>query len=104
LCTKGGLVRSLHFNFVYDYDEDNNLNGVSCIGRDNTEQEISVDALHDNRMQMQDLIDNAYDLIQTVDEDFYFTFTNKAWQKRMGYSTEELENLSLLDVVHPDYA
>ena len=49
-----------------------------------------------------DLLENASDLIQSVDESGMFTYVNESWTRTLGYSAQEATAMSFLDVVHPD--
>ena len=49
-----------------------------------------------------DLFENTDALIQGVNNDGAFVFTNRAWREALGYSEEELARLNLFDVIHPD--
>ncbi|NJO94397.1 MAG: PAS domain S-box protein [Hydrococcus sp. RM1_1_31] len=51
---------------------------------------------------LRDFFDSANDLIQSVSLDRKFIFVNQAWKKTLGYSEEEIGQLSLLDILHPD--
>ena len=68
-------------------------------------------ALHKSRMERQlkesekryyDLFEHANDLIQSVTPDGHFLYVNKAWREVLGYSEEEVSNLTIWDVIHPD--
>ena len=48
------------------------------------------------------LIDNASDLIQSVRPDGTFEFVNPAWLRKLGYTPDELENLTVWEIIHPD--
>jgi PAS domain S-box-containing protein len=41
-------------------------------------------------------------MIQSVDEEGHFIFVNSTWKEKMGFSDEEIENLSLFEIIHPD--
>lgn len=49
-----------------------------------------------------DLIENSKDLIQSVKPDMHYFYVNKAWRETLGYTNEEAENLTFLDIIHPD--
>lgn len=53
--------------------------------------------------QFRDLVENASDLIQCVHKDGRFEFVNNAWKKTLGYTDDEIENLIIWDVIHPDH-
>ena len=48
------------------------------------------------------VIDNASDMIQSVRPDGTFEFVNRAWLDKLGYSTEEVADLIVWDIVYPD--
>jgi PAS domain S-box-containing protein len=52
--------------------------------------------------QYRDLFENANDLIQWADPQGRIVHVNPAWRKTLGYSEEEVTNLSLFDIVHPN--
>lgn len=58
-------------------------------------------AVKEGRARLQDFLDNANDLIQSVSPDGRILYVNSAWKRILGYSDEDLERLTLLDIVHP---
>lgn len=48
------------------------------------------------------LINNTSDLILSVVPDGSFLFVNEAWKKKLGYSSDDIKNLKLMDTVDPD--
>jgi PAS domain S-box-containing protein len=52
--------------------------------------------------RFRELFENAGDLIQSVCPDGSFLYVNPAWCRTLGYSEQEVANLNMLDVVHPD--
>lgn len=68
-------------------------------------------ALKGSRQQISDffeideaLIDNSSDLIQVFTLDEIPVFFNKAWKKTFKYAEDEIPQLLLRDIIHPDYA
>ncbi len=49
-----------------------------------------------------DIVDHARDLIQCVDSEGRLIYVNQAWLATLNYTAEEIENLTLWDVIHPD--
>lgn len=50
----------------------------------------------------QDLIDfleHANDLIQSVSPDGHFLYVNKAWKETLGYTDEDLKNITFFDII-----
>ncbi|MEO1431657.1 MAG: adenylate/guanylate cyclase domain-containing protein [Cyanobacteria bacterium J06633_8] len=60
-------------------------------------------ALLESEERYRDLFENANDLIQSVNPYGRFLYTNRAWQKTLGYSKSELDGLTVFDIVHPDF-
>jgi len=61
-------------------------------------------ALWDSQEILHDIFDNANDLIQSVSlTDGSFLYVNRTWCETLGYSQEESQQLSIFDVIHPDY-
>ncbi|MCD6237087.1 MAG: PAS domain S-box protein, partial [Thermoplasmata archaeon] len=50
-----------------------------------------------------DLFDNANDLIQSVDSKGRFIYVNKRWLETLGYTEEEVKNLTIFDIIRKDH-
>ncbi|MCH8333569.1 PAS domain S-box protein [Candidatus Sumerlaeota bacterium] len=61
-----------------------------------------LDAVQESEARYADLIEHGNDLIQSVAPDGSYLFVNPAWRKTLGYSEEEVQSLSMTDVIHPD--
>ncbi|MFC1998228.1 ATP-binding protein [Chloroflexota bacterium] len=59
-------------------------------------------ALSESQELLRDLLENANDLIQCVDISGRFLYVNRAWRQTLGYEPDEIAQMSLLDIVHPD--
>jgi len=57
--------------------------------------------LNESKQTLQDFLDNANDLIQILSLDGHFTYVNRTWQQTLGYSLEEISNLTYFDIIHP---
>lgn len=58
--------------------------------------------VENSRAQLQDILDNASDLIQSVDAAGRYGFVNRAWCETLGYTPEEAAGLTMFDVIAPD--
>jgi PAS domain S-box-containing protein len=58
-------------------------------------------AAKESRARLQEFLDNANDVIQSVASDGRFLYVNSSWKRVLGYSDEDLERLKLTDIVHP---
>ena len=101
--TKSGQLKTLRWNAMFDYSPEGEVTGVTGVGKDMTDKRIAMEALKDNKIRLQDLFDNAHDLIQNTSVDNKFIFVNKAWKDRLGYNDQDIETLTLHDIVHPYY-
>lgn len=85
------------------FDEDGRLLGVMGVSRDITRMKQDQEALRASEERYRDLFENATDLIQSVDVSGRFEYVNAAWKKALGYSDQELEQIRLMDIIHPDH-
>jgi len=85
------------------YDEDGALLGVMGVSRDITQLKRDQEALQASEERYRDLFENATDLIQSVDEQGRFQYVNSAWRSTLGYTAQEVKDLTLQDVIHPDH-
>jgi diguanylate cyclase (GGDEF)-like protein/PAS domain S-box-containing protein len=67
-----------------------------------TERKLAEDKLRKSEERYLDVFDNTRDLIQCVSPDGCFLYTNRTWRETLGYSEQEIKNLNLADVLHPD--
>ncbi len=101
--TKMGVVKTLRWQRMFDLDNEGEITGVTSLGRDVTDKKVAMEALRDNKSRLQDIFDNAHDLIQNISIDNKFIFVNKAWKEKLGYDDYDIERLTLNDIVHPYY-
>ncbi|GEO03518.1 hypothetical protein AAE02nite_11820 [Adhaeribacter aerolatus] len=101
--SKTGEVKTFLWQRMFEYDADGQISGIISLGKDITDKKLAMEALKDNKSRLQDIFDNAHDLIQNVSTDNRFIFVNKAWQDKLGYDDFDIEKLSLNDIVHPYY-
>jgi PAS domain S-box-containing protein len=101
--SRDGEIRTFFWQRMFEYGPDGEISGIISLGKDITDKKAAMEALKDNRNRLQDIFDNAHDLIQNVSTDNKFLFVNKAWQDKLGYDDFDIEKLSLNDIVHPYY-
>ena len=51
---------------------------------------------------LQDFLDNASDLIQSVSPDGHFFYVNQTWKDTLGYSDADLAQLTIFELIHPE--
>ena len=81
---------------------DGTVIGVLSMVQDITEREQVEAALRESEERYRDLFDNANDLLHSVKPDGHFLYVNKKWREVLGYSEEEVTNLTLWDIIHSD--
>ncbi len=67
------------------------------------EREQAEVALLESKGRFQDLLENSYDIIQSVTPDGSFIFVNRAWVETLGYTDEEVPSLDFFNLIHPEF-
>ncbi len=49
--------------------------------------------------QYQDITDNAFDIIQSIDKSGKFLYVNKQWENILGYSEKDIKALTVFDII-----
>jgi two-component system, cell cycle sensor histidine kinase and response regulator CckA len=75
---------------------------ICAFVRDITERKRMETALLESGEQYRDLFESASDLIQFVRPDGSFLRVNPAWRDTFGYSEEEVEHLTIFQLIDPD--
>jgi len=75
---------------------------IFCVCRDITERKKTEKALIKAEGKYRDLLDNTNELIQSVTPDGRFRYVNRSWLQTLGYSEEEISNLNIFQIIHPD--
>ncbi len=80
-----------------------NENVALGINRDITAQVQAEADLKESELKFRTVIEEAAEIVYTVDINGYFTYVNPAGLSSTGYSLEELKKLNYIDLVEPDY-
>ncbi|MBV6341202.1 PAS domain S-box protein [Candidatus Magnetobacterium casense] len=100
---KDTSIRWVRNTPVARYDSNRNLIAYDGLISDITEKKLAEEQLRKNTEQLQDFFDNASDMIHVVTPDGRFKYVNRSWLNTLDYSEDEVETLTLSDVIHPDH-
>lgn len=103
MLTKSGQLRYMNLNSAIFNNQGRELKSLTIVGEDVTDQRHVTVALNKTNTQLQDLVDNTSDLIQLLSMRGRFLFVNRAWREILGYSADEIPNLNVRDVIHPEF-
>ena len=70
---------------------------------DITERRNSEKALRESEQKFRTVVEEAVEIVFTVDRRGYFTYVNPSGLKSSGYSLDELKQLNYMDLVEPKY-
>jgi PAS domain S-box-containing protein len=66
------------------------------------EHQSDEQAMRESEKKYRDLIEGAYDMIQTLTPDGRLLSVNHAWLHTLGYTEAEVPQLTIFDIIHPD--
>ena len=84
-------------------NEQDEVCGLVGIGRDMTEAKRIQRSLQETQAQIQYILDNAQDVIFKVDLAGNYIFCNAAAERMTGYSTAQLLQMNMWQLVMPEY-
>ncbi len=73
------------------------------VHRDIAECRRAEQALRESQELLQDYLDNANDMIQTMSPQGRFLYVNRKWRETLGYGEADLDRLSVPDIVRQDF-
>lgn len=91
---KDGSLFVSYLSANYIFDKDNKIIGTMGISRDITSEK-------EKEQEFQNIINNAQDIIYTVNVQGKFTFTNNSGTSVMGYKNNDLIGKDFTELVHP---
>ncbi|MFK8045356.1 MAG: PAS domain S-box protein [Crocinitomicaceae bacterium] len=91
------------YDYILKMEDYSHLKVLPVVMKNTIKQYKAEQLLKQSEKRFRDLFQNSYDLIQSMDIDNKFNYTNPAWKNTLGYSDEEIKNLTIKDVIHPDW-
>jgi len=98
-----GVLRTMVINSVWLLQTDGENKALTIVGDDITRRRRMEAALTKSNSQLQDLVENTSDIIFLITLEGKFIFVNKEWCEVLGYSLQEINSLTLDDILHPDH-
>lgn len=104
--------RVLHKNghFIWREDQVNNVYNdkgevkrTIIVARDITQEIQQEEDLKSQKESLQSFLNEAYDLIQSIDEKGKYKFVNQNWLQTLGYTEKELNSLNFKHVLAEEY-
>ena len=104
LAVGGGLLASVHQAFRSEEEASRViLSANSALAREMAVRQREEESHRERERRLQDFLDHAHDLIQSIAPDGRILYVNETWKRTLGYSSEDLADLSIHDVIHPDH-
>ncbi|MDZ7780006.1 MAG: PAS domain S-box protein [Gemmatimonadota bacterium] len=99
-----GLLSSVYVTFRREgqvlgaFTESNKALAREIAERARTEQAVT-----ESNQRLQEFLDNANDLIQSVTREGRILYVNSAWKRVLGYDDDALDRLDLFEIVRPEH-
>lgn len=101
-CVLGGLLASVYLTFRREEEvSESTREANAALAREIDFRRRAEKVVQESEERLQDFLDNAHDLIQNVDARGNFVYVNQAWRTVLGYAEEEIEGLSLFQLLDP---
>ena len=98
-----GLLISVYITFQREGEAFEAVrSGNEALAREVKVRREAERVLQESEERLQNFLDNAHDLILSVDPEGRILYVNRLWQRTLGYRESELTKLRLQDLLHPD--
>jgi len=95
--------RKINVEFVSNVYLVDHQKVIQCNIRDITERKRADDALIESERKFRNVVEEAVEIVFTVDNRGYFTYVNPAGLRSSGYSLDELKKLKYIDLIEPEF-
>ena len=75
---------------------------IEGVEREITERKKTEQLIRESERKFRDLFENTTDLLQLITPDGRFLLVNPSWMVTLGYFDDDIEHLSLWDIIHPE--
>lgn len=75
----------------------------NTLSRKIKEHKAALVTVQEKEKELRDFFDRADDLIHSMNRQGQFIYVNQCWLETLGYTPQEVKNLYLLDIIHPEY-
>jgi PAS domain S-box-containing protein len=97
-----GLLASVYVTFRREEEvAETTREANTALAREIDYRRQAERVIQESEERLQGFLDSAHDLIQSVDPQGRFIYVNRAWKEVLGYTDEDLEDLTFFEVLAP---
>ena len=100
--TKTGEQRFISFHNSFIRNNESNIIGILFSGEDITERKQAEEKLEKERDLLNAIINNIPILLTRYDPEINMVYLNREFEKIVGWTTEEVKNIDMMEKVYPD--
>lgn len=99
---KHGNEYWLELNIVPLFDNSNTIYGYIAVETDITERKLAQEALSKSEDNYKKILDNAAEMIHTLDQEGNLIWANKSWLENMSVTSEYIKNRNISEFLSPE--
>lgn len=99
---KDGKIRYIHKRAYFGRDAYGSVARIDGIDTDITERKITEEALQESEQKIRHIMENASEIIYSIDFNGEYTFVSTAWTDYLGHDVSEVKGKNFMDFVHPE--